>query len=122
MPIDSTGRWFNAPAALSAGELASAARGVGSGTSTPFDVEASTKVIGTLQVTNINGGTVTAGLDVTYDGTNWDDAGAWPLKNANGTHRRGFDVRGASQARWRWTVATATVTFNVNTVEANRAR
>ena len=122
MPIDSTGRWYNAPDTRSDAELASAARAAGSSTSTPFDVQAAEKLVGTLQITNANGGTVTAGLDITYDGTNWDDAGAWPAKSANGTHRRGFDVRGATQARWRWTVATATVTFNVNTVEAARGR
>lgn len=117
-PIDSQGRWYNPPARASAADLASASRAIGTATSPVFDVGAARDLLATLNVTLPNGGSATVGLDVTYDGTNWEDAGAWPAKTAAGTHRRRFSVAGASSARWRWTVATAAVTFQIDNVEA----
>ncbi len=121
-PIDASGRWYNAPEAFPAADLASAARGIGTASSTAFDVSGAEKLISTLSVTNINGGTVALTLEVSVDGTNWDSAGAFPTKSANGTHRRAFDVGYATQARWTWTVATATVTFATNTSERTVGR
>jgi hypothetical protein len=112
MPVTSQGRHYNQPEAALRAELASAARTT-SGQSSAFNIEDARALEATLAVTANAGTTPTLDLklQVSQDGSTWDDVAAFPQKTGNGTHKRMFSTLGASQGRWVWAIAGTTPSF-----------
>lgn len=97
-------------AGLDVAQFTGSAEGLTGGTPT---LTPSTSTPGGTGIT----GTAAVSLETSSDGgLNYQAAASWPTKSTAGTHAKSFNVRGATHARWAWTVATATTTFAVRDV------
>jgi hypothetical protein len=117
MPITSERRFYADSEPAPRAALASESRDTGSDTAAVGGAENARRLVATLNVTDKGAaGVLDVSLEESIDGTNWDSVGAFPQKNADGTHRRAFDVTPGASLRWAWTVAGNAVVFAVEDV------
>jgi hypothetical protein len=112
MPFDSQSRFEKDNEALTAGNVASAAR-TATGTGTAFDTQDVDSINGLLVITAASGTTPTLDLtlETTADGTNYYTAGTFPQQTTTnaGVARIVGDLGVLS--RWKWTIAGTTPSF-----------
>jgi hypothetical protein len=116
VPVTREGRYYGDPTP-SAAILPSASRGIGTSNLAVGGSEDARRLVATLVITDRGAaGVLDVSLQESVDGTNWDTCGAFPQKNAAGSHRRAFPVTPGSSLRWAWTVAGNAITFAVSDV------
>jgi hypothetical protein len=117
MPITTDRRFYGDSDPASRASLDPASRGTGSANAATGGAENARRLVATLNVTDKGAaGVLDVSLQESIDGTNWDTVGAFPQKNANGTHRKSFAVTPGASLRWAWTVAGNAVVFAVEDV------